>query len=51
VSWVIQDRQILTEQLVNHPDKNRHRVEEATKMFADLQAAYEVRRDYGPKLY
>lgn len=27
---------------MNHPDKNPHRIEEATKLFADLQHAYEV---------
>ncbi|ORX90659.1 DnaJ-domain-containing protein [Basidiobolus meristosporus CBS 931.73] len=28
-----------------HPDKNHHRVEEATKVFAEIQSAYEVLSD------
>ncbi|OWZ26582.1 hypothetical protein C356_06913 [Cryptococcus neoformans c45] len=31
--------------LINHPDKNPHRIEEATKLFADLQHAYEILSD------
>ncbi|WWC59928.1 uncharacterized protein I303_102491 [Kwoniella dejecticola CBS 10117] len=31
--------------LVNHPDKNPHRIEEATKVFSDLQQAYEILSD------
>lgn len=31
--------------LINHPDKNPHRTEEATKIFADLQQAYEILSD------
>lgn len=30
---------------MNHPDKNPDRVEEATKIFADLQHAYEILSD------
>ena len=38
-------------QLINHPDKNPHRIEEATKIFADLQQAYEVRESQTGLLY
>jgi DnaJ family protein A protein 5 len=31
--------------LLLHPDKNMHRVEEATQKFAQVQAAYEILSD------
>jgi DnaJ family protein A protein 5 len=42
VSKYLDDRSY---QLVNHPDKNPDRVEEATRIFADLQQAYEILSD------